>query len=85
MGPSDDMAKTTVRKVTTKIEVPEVKAKTPTRDKPVAPTRASSPNRSASAPQSKPVPEVHPKGKFGLIFLGILAVVVITTLILTRK
>jgi len=85
MGPSDDMAKTTVRPATAKTEAPDVKPKVVTRDKPVAPTRASSPNRSPAAPLSKPAPETNAKGKFGLIFLGVLAVVVITTLILTRK
>lgn len=85
MGPSDDMAKTTVRKLAPKIETPDVKPKPALANKPVAPTRASSPNRTAPGPVAKPVPEVHSKGKFGLIFLGILAIVVIISLILTRK
>ena len=85
MGPSDDMAKTTVRKATAKVEIVETKPRPSMRDKAVAPTRASSLNRSSVNTQSKPAPEVHTKGKFGLIFLGILAIVVITALILTRK
>ena len=85
MGPSDDMAKTTVRKATAKVEIVETKSRPSMRDKAVAPTRASSLNRSSVNTQSKPAPEVHTKGKFGLIFLGILAIVVITALILTRK
>ncbi|WP_049632182.1 FHA domain-containing protein [Cellvibrio sp. pealriver] len=83
MGPTDDMAKTTVRKAPIKPEVPEIKSR-PSREKTSAPTRASSPNRSSAAMQPKPAPD-NAKGKFGLIFLGVLAVVVITTLILTRK
>lgn len=85
MGPSDDMAKTTVRKAPTATEVTEIKPKVSPREKAVAPTRASSLNRSPASAQPKPVPETHSKGKFGLIFLGLLAAVVITALILTRK
>jgi len=86
MGPSDDMAKTTVRKVPVATDITEPRPKAGAREKAVAPTRASSPNRnSASRSQPTPAPEVHHKGKYGLIFLGVLAVVVITVLILTRK
>jgi pSer/pThr/pTyr-binding forkhead associated (FHA) protein len=85
MGPSDDMAKTTVRKVPVTVETVEPKAKASPREKAVAPTRASSPNRTPASSQPKPVPEVQHKGKYGLMFLGLLAVVVITVLILTRK
>ncbi len=86
MGPSDDMAKTTVRKVPVATDITEPRPKAGAREKSVAPTRASSPNRTpASRSQPAPAPEVHHKGKYGLIFLGVLAVVVITVLILTRK
>ncbi|HSC67967.1 MAG TPA: FHA domain-containing protein, partial [Cellvibrio sp.] len=85
MGPSDDLAKTTVRKAITKADITEPRSKTGGRDKHVVPTRASSPNRSSSNTQLKPAPEVHSKGKFGLIFIGVLAVIVITTMIFTRK
>jgi pSer/pThr/pTyr-binding forkhead associated (FHA) protein len=85
MGPSDDMAKTTVRTAAPKVEVVEIKPKPTLAAKPVAPTRASSPNRSAPSLQPHPAPEVHTKGKFGLIFLGVLALVVIISLVLTRK
>ena len=85
MGPSDDLAKRTIRKAALKTETPEVKPKVASREKAVTPTRSSSPNRSAQSPQSKPVPEAHAKGRFGLIFLGLLAIVVITALVLTRK
>ncbi len=86
MGPSDDMAKTTVRKVPAKVEVVETKPKANLREKAVAPTRASSLNRSpVGGTQPKSAPEANSKGKYGLIFLGVLAVVVITTLVLTRK
>jgi pSer/pThr/pTyr-binding forkhead associated (FHA) protein len=85
MGPSDDMAKTTVRKVPLANEAVEPKTKPGPRGKPIAPTRSSSPNRTAASSQPKPVPEAPHKGKYGLIFIGVLAVVVITVMILTRK
>lgn len=86
MGPSDDMAKTTVRKVPAKVEVVETRPKASLREKAVAPTRASSLNRSpVGGIQPKLAPEANSKGKYGLIFLGVLAVVVITALVLTRK
>lgn len=86
MGPSDDMAKTSVRKAAVTIEVTEPKAKLSPRDKAIAaPTRASSVNRTLASTPPKSTPEVHNKGKYGLVFLGILAAVVITVLILTRK
>lgn len=85
MGPSDDMAKTTVRKVPVKVEVVEAKPKISPREKAIAPTRASSPNREAAGVQPKVASPENNKGKYGLIFLGVLAVVVITALVLTRK
>ncbi len=85
MGPSDDMAKTTVRKVPLPTETAESKAKTVPRGKPIAPTRSSSIQRAAVSPQPKLEPEVQHKGKYGLIFIGVLAVVVITVMIFTRK
>lgn len=85
MGPSDDMAKTTVRKTPLATETAESKARTIPRGKPIAPTKSSSINRAAASPQPKPTPEVQHKGKYGLIFIGVLAVVVITVMIFTRK
>lgn len=87
MGPTDDMAKTTVRKVplSAKQEAAETKPKSSPREKTIAPTRASSVNRSTSGAQLKQVPQENTKGKYGLLFLAALAVVVITTLVLTRK
>jgi hypothetical protein len=79
------MAKTTVRKVPVKVEVVEAKPKASQREKAIAPTRASSPNRAAAGSQPKTAPQENSKGKYGLIFLGVLAVVVITALFLTRK
>lgn len=88
MGPSDDMAKTTVRQVPVKAEIVEPKLKPSpretAREKAVAPTRASS-SRATAGVQPQSAPQENAKGKYGLIFLGVLAVVVITTLILTRK
>lgn len=86
MGPSDEMAKTTVRTVPVKVEVvAEAKPKAGLREKSISPTRSSSPNRGSPSVQPKAVPQENTKGKFGLIFLGVLAIVVITALILTRK
>ena len=89
MGPSDDMAKTTVRQVPIKAEIAEPKRKSnvreSVREKAIAPTRASSPNRATAGLQPKPAPQENNKGKYGLIFLGVLAIVVITALVLTRK
>jgi pSer/pThr/pTyr-binding forkhead associated (FHA) protein len=86
MGPSDDMAKTTVRKVPVTADVTEPRVKLSPREKALgAPTRASSVSRAPMNAAPKPAPEVHHKGKYGLIFLGALAIVVITVLILTRK
>ena len=87
MGPSDDMAKTTVRKVplSAKQETPDTKPKSGLREKTIAPTRASSANRSTARTQPKHVSQENTKGKYGLLFLAALAVVVITTLVLTRK
>lgn len=86
MGPSDDMAKTTVRKVPVTADVTEPRVKLSPREKALAaPTRASSISRAPMNAAPKPAPEVHHKGKYGLIFLGALAIVVITVLILTRK
>jgi pSer/pThr/pTyr-binding forkhead associated (FHA) protein len=86
MGPSDDMAKTTVRTaVQPKVELVDSKPKANTREKAVAPTRSSSSNRVPAAQQPKVAPQDNAKGKYGLIFLGVLALVVITALVLTRK
>ena len=85
MGPSDELAKTTVRKVPVSTEVTEPRVKASSREKSIAPTRSSSPNRLAANNQPKPVPEIQHKGKYGLIFIGLLAVVVITVMVITRK
>lgn len=84
MGPADEMAKTTVRKVAPTEAVAGSVARKAVPVRPQAATRASSVNRTVSM-QAKPAEEEVNKGKFGLIFLGVLAIVVITTLILTRK
>lgn len=85
MGPSDDMAKTTVRTLPVKVEVVEAKPKPNPREKTLAPTRVSSLNRANAGAQPKVAPQENVKGKYGLIFLGVLAIVVITALVLTRK
>lgn len=83
MGPTDALAQTTVRKSAPVVET----AINPGLRKPtVAPApiaRASSVNRDIHV-STKPEIETN-KGRFGLIFLGVLALIVITTLILTRK
>lgn len=84
MGPSDDLAKTAVRKVApAKVEMIDTKRAA---QKSPAATRSSSVNRSnnSAVPQKAPA-ENGSKGKFGLIFIGVLAIVVITALFLTRK
>ncbi|QEY15081.1 FHA domain-containing protein [Cellvibrio sp. KY-GH-1] len=86
MGPSDDLAKTAVRKATpAKPESLEAKRPSPTPAKSPTATRASSISRSPSNATPQPGTEAGGKGKFGLIFIGVLAVVVITALVLTRK
>lgn len=89
MGPADDLAKTTVRK-TPPLEAANLPAnntarKPSTATRPAVATRASSVNRSAAVAPAKPATADGNKGKFGLILLAVLAIVVITTLILTRK
>ncbi|QEY13059.1 FHA domain-containing protein [Cellvibrio sp. KY-YJ-3] len=89
MGPADDMAKTTVRKAVplepTNSPAASTARKSSPAARPAVATRASSVSRSAAAAPAKPVAEEGNKGKFGLILLAVLAIVVITTLILTRK
>lgn len=85
IGPPDEMAKTTVRKLDVKAEAAEARAaarsNSMTQPAGVAPMRSSSMDFNF-----KPQPvEDSNKGKFGLIFLGVLAVVVIAALFLTRK
>lgn len=85
MGPSDDLAKTAVRKLApAKPEAVEAKRPAAPVKSPAA-TRSSSINRSTASHQPNPGEREGGKGKFGLIFLGVLAVVVITALFLTRK
>lgn len=85
IGPPDEMAKTTVRKLDVKAEAAEVRAaranSTAQQVGGVNVTRESSSNQGFNFKQ----PEESNKGKFGLIFLGVLAVVVIAALFLTRK
>lgn len=79
IGPPDEMAKTTVRKVDVKTQVAQ--ARVAARTQAAASARLSSlgvDDQSQSA-------DTGNKGKFGLIFLGLLAAVVITALFLTRK
>jgi len=95
LGPVDDMAKTTVRKmpshpVQSRAE-PSAKAagQSPDNSKlnsvSAAHQAARVSSRGAQASKNTPESETHSKGKFGLLFLGAIAAVVITTLILTRK
>ncbi len=99
MGPADDMTKTTVRKVATKAAEasgeshPEGKT-SEGKAKPLATKGLSTQNSRSSikpanvkiSPQGgQEVKDGSHKGRFGLIFIGVLAVVVITALILTRK
>jgi pSer/pThr/pTyr-binding forkhead associated (FHA) protein len=86
MGPADDLAKTSVRKLSDKTPDSKPEPKSAERasaraaQRPVPPTRASSPHPKAGKGE-----EASGKGRLGLIFLGVLAVVVITVLIFTRK
>lgn len=83
IGPSDSLAKTTVRKPAPTVETAATLGarKTTAASAPMA--RVSSVTRTPNV-STKPQNEAL-KGKFGLIFLGVLAIIVITTLILTRK
>lgn len=84
MGPSDDLAKTAVRKASAvKAEIVEAKRPAAPTKQPAA-TRSSSINRSADH-KPKPAPVENTQGKFGLIFLGLLAVIVVVAVYLTRK
>lgn len=91
LGPADDLAKTSVRKVPTKAES-KLESKAP-ESKPsprVVFPKASAPTSSATRSSSNHQPKSgeenrNNKGRMGLIFIGILAVVVITALIFTRK
>lgn len=85
IGPPDEMAKTTVRKLDVKAEAAEARAAA--RSNAMAQPAGMAPTRSSSMDFNfKPQPAVeNNKGKFGLIFLGVLAVVVIAALFLTRK
>lgn len=85
IGPPDEMAKTTVRKMDVKTEAAEARAAARANSvaqPAVAVTRASSANQGFNFQQPS---DQGNKGKFGLIFLGILAIVVIVALFLTRK
>lgn len=91
LGPADDLAKTSVRKVPAKAETkaeqkaPESKAN-PRVVFPKHSTPGSSATRSSSDHHARSSEENSSnKGRMGLIFIGVLAVVVITALIFTRK
>lgn len=88
IGPPDEMAKTTVRKVDVKTQAAEARAAARVNSMAtpggVAPTRSSSMDQQGFNFKPKTNEEGN-KGKFGLIFLGALAVVVIAALVLTRK
>lgn len=87
LGPADDLTKTTVRKVPTKVET---KAETKASDaKPNArapfPKSTAAPTRASSLGSKSDSEEKSGKGRMALLFLGALAVVVITVLVFTRK
>jgi len=87
IGPPDEMAKTTVRKVDVKTQAAEARAAARANGAAtsnVAPTRSSSSEQQDFNFRPKSGDDNN-KGKFGLIFLGALAVVVIAALVLTRK
>jgi pSer/pThr/pTyr-binding forkhead associated (FHA) protein len=85
IGPADDLAKTTVRKPVVAEAAPTGSARRAPPPRPqVAVIRKSSANAGASGAVNRASGVDH-KGKYGLIFLGVIAIVVITTLIFTRK
>lgn len=84
VGPADDLAKTAVRNAN-EVKAELAEAKRPrAATKPATATRASSVNRTLESNQPQQVPQQNSKGKLGLIFIGVLAVVVIAALVLTR-
>lgn len=86
IGPSDDLAKTTVRKPLVQANgQPTIRRKPAPSRSQVSPLVQASSVRSA-AHNTEPREEGEAaKGKFGLVLLAALAIIVITTLILTRK
>lgn len=89
LGPADDLAKTSVRRLPTKTEAkPETKASdVKPGAKPGLQRATTTPTRSSSQGNSKSnaAEEGGKKGRMALFFLGALAVVVITVLVFTRK
>ena len=88
MGPTtEELAKTVIRKAPPpKTEVVDAKRSgNVTPNKVPAATRSSSIDRSTGNGPSKTGAEEGSKGKFGLILLVVLAVIVITVMVLTRK
>lgn len=95
LGPADDMAKTTVRKLPSKASAP-VESRAESRPGVAANARSAlvkgastqSSRGVGAAVQTAPLSVAKAdtnKGKFGLVFLGVVAVVVIIALFLTRK
>ncbi len=95
LGPADDMAKTTVRKLPSKASAP-VESRAESRPGVTANARSAlvkgastqSSRGVGAAVQTAPLSVAKAdtnKGKFGLVFLGVVAVVVIIALFLTRK
>ena len=90
IGPADDLAKTTVRKA---VEKPNVVEHKPLSTKAISPhslvtatTKSSSVSRSkGDAIKYKNSQDTSGSGKFGLIFIAVIALVVIVTLIVTRQ
>ncbi len=86
MGPPDELAKTAVRK-TSAVRAEITEAKRPTPAKTPTAMRSSSINRAPDTkqPPSHATPAENNRGRLGLLFLGVLAVVVVTAIYLTRK
>lgn len=87
IGPADDLAKTTLRKVTPQASISGAAAVAPKARSERTPgaSRSSSVNRAPASAQGKAEVGQGSKGKFGWVILSVLAFAVITTLILTRK
>jgi pSer/pThr/pTyr-binding forkhead associated (FHA) protein len=89
IGPTDELDKTTVREVPVKPPTPvkpdvPISKSRPVHEKAIGLTRDSSLERPLAALPATPGPG-NTQGKFGLIFLAILAIAVITTLVVTKK
>jgi hypothetical protein len=86
MGPADELAKTSVRKLSDKTPDSKPESRGSEKASPKAAQRPVPPTRSSSLhPKAGKEEEASGKGRLALIFLGVLALVVITALIFTRK